>query len=136
MEPETLKKEPEILEKFAETSKSQHKRICIQSKCAVRDELQEQLEQKNKQLDRQEAAIFRLKEHDSYQRARINRLEQKIEKGNKLKARNEKLINLSSDLVRSINCAFKINEPYGQEWQSVDDDANLLNEALKLNEVK
>ena len=40
-------------------NKSEHKRICIQSGCSVRDELLSQLEQEDKEIDRQKEIVKR-----------------------------------------------------------------------------
>ena len=63
-------------------SKSQHKRICIQSQCAVRDELREQIEQKDKENVALEKAV------DSYRDSFIER-----------EARNENLERVVDDLI-------------------------------------
>lgn len=92
-----------------------------------RDVLQQQLEQKDKQLDRQEAAMLRLKEHDSYQRATINKLRQKIKKGNGLKARNEKL---ECDLLKAKELFEQSESPFYEGMKTL----NQLNEDQPIKE--
>lgn len=42
-------------------SKSEQKRICVQSKCAVRDELREQLDIKQSKIDKLNKIVSRMK---------------------------------------------------------------------------